>query len=204
MREGRGEGPGPGQTDPVLRLVRLHKHAQKWRTSAGTFCTATRGRSPPIFQRARTSSLRTLQRTRPSKAPRARPPVNMYIHCSVQTDDRPWVRSGLGMASSRGSKKQARLGTCPCPGPMLFASRPISSRPPRPSSSYPPRVPSPCPYSFLNGQGPRGPQGRTFHRSPLFRMEIDEAPGHSILQTLWVQDDEARTCRDCKVRRASD
>ena len=32
-------------------------------------------------------------------------------------------------------------------------------------------------------------------------MEIDEAPGHSILQTLWVQDDEARTCRDCKVRR---
>ena len=101
------------------------------------------------------------------------------------------------MASSRGSKKQARLRTCPCPGPILFASRPLLLV----LTQVTPRlVPSPCPYSFLDGQGPRGPEGRTFHRSPL-EMEIDEAPGHSILQTLWVQDDEARTCRDCKVRR---
>ena len=32
-------------------------------------------------------------------------------------------------------------------------------------------------------------------------MEIDEAPSHNILQTLWVQDDDARSCKDCKVMR---
>ena len=31
-------------------------------------------------------------------------------------------------------------------------------------------------------------------------MEIDEAPAHNVLQTLWVQDDEVRGCKDCKVR----
>jgi len=31
-------------------------------------------------------------------------------------------------------------------------------------------------------------------------MEIDEAPTHEVLQSLWVLDDEVRGCKDCKVR----
>lgn len=31
-------------------------------------------------------------------------------------------------------------------------------------------------------------------------MEIDEAPEPRVLQTLWVADEDVRSCRDCKVR----